>query len=184
MRCLAFFIIILLTLSACENDLADIEKVMDGLATKQEVMKGVEMLYSDSAVVRVKIRSPKVIRHIDKKEPKQEFLEGMQVDFFTPNKQVSSQLTAKYGVRFDNKNQIIVRDSVIWNSKSGERLETEELIWDENAEKLYTNKYVTIIRPDEIIYGYGFESNQDFTYSKIKAIEGVIKVEDLSKDLQ
>lgn len=181
---LFLFLVIVLSIAACENDLADIERVMDGMETKQEVMKGVEMLYSDSAVVRVKIRSPRVVRHIDKKNPRQEFLDGMAVDFFTPNQQISSELTAKYGVRFDNKNQVIVRDSVIWQSKRGERLETEELIWDENAGKLYTNKYVTIIRPDEIIYGYGFESNQDFTYSKIKAIEGVIKVEDLSKDLR
>lgn len=164
---------------ACENDPAEVARLTQALEPRQEVMKGVEMLYSDSAVVRVKIRSPRVVRHLDKREPRQEFLDGMRVDFFTPNKRISSELMAKYGVRFDNKNQVIVRDSVIWQSKNGERLETEELIWDENEGKLYTNKYVTIIRPNEIIYGYGFESNQDFTYSKIKAIEGVIQIDNL-----
>ena len=56
-----------------------------------------------------------------------------------------------------------------------DRLETEELIWDEATEKVYTNKFVIIRRPGEIIYGHGFEANQDFTFSRIRAIEGRLK---------
>ena len=169
---------------SCENELAEIQRVFQQEEMTREVMKEVEILYSDSAVVNVRIISPTLIRFTNKQDPKQEFPDGLIVDFLSPNGKISSKLTAKYGMRYENQNQIVVRDSVIWESVSKERLETEELTWDEQKEKLYTNKYVTIIRPEEIIFGYGFEANQNFTYSKIKAIEGTIKVNDLTKELQ
>ena len=92
--------------------------------------------------------------------------------------------TAKYGVRYPNEGLVIVRDSVVWESMAQEKLETSELRWDEREKKIYTNKFVRITRPDEIIYGHGFEANQDFSYSKIQAIEGRIKVGDLSKEVE
>ena len=184
MKNILFILIILMSLTACENDIEEVNRFFDHSEVQQELMKDVEMLYSDSAVVGIKITAPTLIRFLDKKNPKQEFPDGMSVDFFSPNGRVSSKLTSKFGLRYDNKNQIIVRDSVVWESARNEILETEELIWDEEEEKLYTNKYVTIIRPDEIIFGYGFESNQDFTYSKINAIEGIIKVNDLTKEFK
>jgi LPS export ABC transporter protein LptC len=184
MKDIIFIFLMILSLSACENDIEEVNRLFDDSEVQQETMKEVEMLYSDSAIVGIKIKAPTLIRFLDKKEPRQEFPDGLEVDFFTPNGQVSSKLTAKFGLRYENKNEVIVRDSVVWESARNEILETEELIWDEDKEKLYTNKYVTIIRPDEIIFGYGFESNQDFSYSKINAIEGIIKVNDLTKELK
>ncbi len=144
----------------------------------------VEILYSDSAVVRVRVTSPVMNRYTERKEPHQEFSEGVLVEFLGPNREVSSWLTAKYAIRLENKDQVIVRDSVVWQSIEREKLETEELIWDERTKKLYTNKFVTIIRPDEIIYGYGFESDQDFKQARIKAIEGTLKVKDLNQEFR
>ena len=74
-----------------------------------------------------------------------------------------------------------MRDSVVWKSVEGDTLETEELFWDERREKIYSNKFVVITRPDEVIYGHGFEADQDFSYSRINAIEGRIKVDNPDK---
>ena len=56
--------------------------------------------------------------------------------------------------------------------------------WDEKLNKVYTKKFVKITRPGEIIYGYGFEANQDFTRWEINAITGRIKVDGLADDLE
>ena len=174
-----WLMLLLCIFASCENDLAEIKRVFDDELTAQEVMREVQILYSDSAEVRVQIESPTLVSYLDQRELRQEFPDGIVVDFFGPGKQPTSTLSAKFGVRMERDRRVVVRDSVIWESRNGDRLETEELIWDEGSEKVFTNKFVTITRPEEIIYGYGFESNQDFTYSKIKAIEGVIKVDDL-----
>lgn len=166
-----------LFLSSCRNELSSIQEVFPPEAMFIEDVKDFEMLYSDSARVRVRIRGPVMWRHLDEKNPRQEFPEGVEVEFFDPFFRVTSRLTSLYAVRLENENQIVVRDSVIWTGTNNERLETEELIWDENTKKVYTNKFVVVRRNDEIIWGHGFESDQEFSRSRVKAIEGRIKVD-------
>lgn len=168
---------------ACENDINEVNRLFSKEETKVETAIGVEMLYSDSAVLRLRILTPKLLRHLDNREPFQEFPEGLQVEFFTHGKP-TSRMTARYATRSENDNKFIVRDSVVWHGEKGERLETEELIWDEAADKVHTNKFVWITRPDEIIYGHGFESNQQFTRWQIRAIEGRIRANELTKDFR
>lgn len=174
-----YLIFILLTgfAFACENDLEDINRVQSFFYNvNTETAKNVEILYSDSANVRVRVKGPVMLYHIEKSNPHQEFTEGMEVDFFGPDGKVTSTLTSKYGVRYETKSQVIARDSVVWQSTQGDKLETEELIWDETTKKVFTHKFAVISRPDEILYGHGFESNQDFSYSRIVAVEGRINV--------
>ncbi|MCO6476953.1 MAG: LPS export ABC transporter periplasmic protein LptC [Phaeodactylibacter sp.] len=170
--------------AGCKNDVEDVNALVSRFDTQVETAKDVEILYSDSAQVRVRITGPTMLYHLDRREPRQEFPDGVSVDFFGPEGAITSQLDARYGLRLENKNEVIVRDSVVWQSVEGEKIETEELIWDERRKKIYTNKFVVITRPDEIIYGHGFEADQDFSYSRINAIEGRLKVEDLEKELE
>ena len=62
-------------------------------------------------------------------------------------------------------------ESVVLSSEE-KRLETEELIWDEKRNKIYTDKKVIIITSKEVIEGKGFESNPDFSKYSISKIQG------------
>jgi hypothetical protein len=70
---------------------------------------------------------------------------------------------------------------VVWKSHKQEKLESEELIWEEEERRIYSNKFVKITKPDEVIYGVGFETNQEFTRWKINAPEGEILVDEKQK---
>jgi LPS export ABC transporter protein LptC len=178
------FLLAILLFTGCENDPADIKAFFEKMDTSVETAKEVEILYSDSAVIRVKILAPTMLRYLDTQEPYQEFPDGVHVEFFDAAQRVSSTLTSNYAIRYERESKIVVQDSVVWQSVAGEKLESEELVWDEKTQKVFTNKFVVITRPDEIIYGHGFEANQDFSYSKIKAIEGRLKVDDIGKELE
>lgn len=174
-----------LLFSACENDPADIEALARKFRTDIETAKGVEILYSDSAQLKVRIEGETMLTYLDKVNPKQEFVDGMFVEFFGPSGEITSTLSSKYALRMEQKREMIVRDSVIWQSEEQQKkLETEELIWDEKNQKIYTNKFVVITSPDEIIYGHGFEADQNFENVKIKAIDGRVKVDDIGKELE
>ncbi len=180
-RLLPLCILVLLSamagLAGCENDLAEVRRLTaseDDL--NKEVATEITLIYSDSAIVRVMVESPLMIRYTEKNNPRQEFPEGLKVHFYAPNLQQTSVLTAGYGLRLEREKRTILRDSVVWRSIQATQLETEELIWDEKNKKLYTDKFVVIHRPGEIIYGYGFEATQDFDQARIKAVEGRIKV--------
>lgn len=149
-----------------------------------ETAKDVEIIYSDSALVRVKIQGPTMLYHVNTREPKQEFPDGVKVDFFGPDGKVTGILTGKYGIRHESKGMVIVQDSVVWQSVNDERLETEELIWDEKKQKIYNHKFVVFRKGPEIIYGHGFEATQDFKYYNVKAISGIKNVENISEGLE
>jgi LPS export ABC transporter protein LptC len=182
--CAFVFSLLLLLLTSCENDLAEVNQVVTQDELKYETMRNVELLYSDSAILRVKVNGDKMLRYLDMNNPTQEFPEGINVDFFGPNGRTQSQLSANYALRYEKKNEIIVQDSVVWESKRDDRLETEELIWDEKNNRVYTKKFVKNTRPEEIVYGYGFEADQEFKRWEINAITGRIKVEGLTDDLR
>lgn len=168
-------------ITACENDPSEVADLLANLEPEIERAQEVEILYSDSALVKVRIQGETMLTYLDRNDPRQEFPDGVRVEFFGPDGSIASILTAKYGVRIDKKNQILVRDSVVWQSVEQEKLETEELIWDERMEKVYTQKFVVITRPDEIITGHGFESDQNFDNARINAVDGRIKISDPSK---
>ena len=178
-----FLLLLALCSMTCRNDLAAVQEIVAKERLAIESAREVSMLYSDSAVVRVRIQGPLMLRHLQGKEPYQEFPEGVLVEFFGPGQKVQSQLTAKYAIRYEGKNEVTVRDSVVWQSLENERLETEELVWDDQKHIVYSDRFVKITKPDEVLYGYGFEANEDFSSLKIKALEGKIKVDGL-KEIQ
>lgn len=98
-----------------------------------------------------------------------------------PDFSVRSVLTAKMATRYQEEGKIIARDSVVLTTIKQEKLETEELIWDEKTAKIHTDKFVKVTQPGEVIYGFGLEAEQDFSYWKILVPKGRIKVEQLNE---
>ncbi len=178
---LFYSIFVLLIGSACENDLAQVEALIGDEDAQTETALNIEMLYSDSAKIRVQVKSPMLRRLLDQNTPIEEFPKGLNVNFYGSHGQVNSSLTAQYAIRDEQKQEITVQDSVVWKGPRGELLEGKELIWDEKEQVVFSNKFVKITRKNgEVIYGYGFRSNEDFTIWKINAINGDIVVEGLS----
>jgi len=168
-----FVILGLLTFLSCENDLADVNMAFTPRETGVEIAKEIKMIYSDSAVVRVILTAPILVRHVHESEPFQEYPEGMYVEFYNDYGKKQGQVSSKYGLRYENKNQVILQDSVVWLSINDEKLESDELIWDDKKHIVYSDKWVKITQPgEEIIYSYGFEANEDFTHWKLKTMEG------------
>lgn len=165
-----FAFLLLLIFISCSNDMDQINRLIDDKEVKMERATDVELIYSDSAVVKVKVLSPQLLRHLDRNNPIDEFPIGIHVKFYDDNQRVSSYLDARYALRLEKKKKIIVRDSVVFYNKKNEKLETSELIWDEANERISSEKFVRITRPEQgdTIMGYGIDANEDFTRFEIK----------------
>lgn len=176
---LHFFIIplFLLLIIGCDSEMATVPREITTSDLYIERATDVEILYSDSAIVRLSIQAPTLLNHIMSGKEKKEFPDGIKVDFFNEYGQTTSTLTAKSAIQNDRANKIFIREDVLVKSSNNETLETDELIWDERAKKLYTDKWVKVSTADEVIYGYGFSSNQEFTYWKISKVRGRFTVE-------
>ncbi|MCH2045590.1 MAG: LPS export ABC transporter periplasmic protein LptC [Saprospiraceae bacterium] len=181
MRFLGYFglYLCLLQLVACGNSMADIEqvKVMDKAGIERAT--NIQMYYSDSAIVRVLVKAPVMLNHLDPENPRREFPNGIKADFFDDSGNLSSKLTAKSATQQEREETVTVRDSVvIWNYRK-ERLECEELILDRPKDKISSTKYVKITTPENTIWGYGFESNMEFTKWRILEVKGRMRSKNL-----
>lgn len=168
----------ILLLAACSSSDRE-RKIYTQDDTAVEVGRDVEILYSDSAVVRVRVTGAVLHNFTEREDPRQEFPEGVRIEFLETDLSVKSTITAKTAIRRQDKGLISARDSVVLLTKKQEKLETEELIWNERTAKVSTEKFVKVTKPDEVIYGYGLEAEQDFSYWKILVPKGRIKVKKL-----
>lgn len=181
---LSLVILLFFVLTGCENDLEAVNALFTKDQVKVEEAKEVQLLYSDSAVVRVRVSGPKMLRYVDHTQPKEEFPEGILIEFLrSGSNEAQGRLTANYAIRLENQSKVIVRDDVVWTSGKGEKLLTSELIWDDQRKMVHTTHFVRIIKPDEEFFGYGFEADQDFNHWKIFNPTGRMIVEGLEEPL-
>lgn len=157
-------------LIACTNNKSEIDELFQTYNTDVEYATDVEVIYSDSAKVRMIVAGPTLERVTTKNRSKDIFPDGVHVKFLNSNQETMSWLDGKYLERTEYDSKVYVRDSVVLYNKENDKLETSELIWDEKNENIYTDKFVRITQPEkgDTSYGYGFETNKDFTEFVIK----------------
>ena len=170
-----WFILLLITATSCENDLEKVRLYSKGKNTPQETAKSIKILYSDSARVKVELTAP-VLNRYETDNPYIEMPRGLHTVFYNSRMEPNSKLDAKYGIRYERDQRMEARKNVVVINEKGEKLETEHLIWDEKQEKLLSDDFVKITTKDEIIFGNGFEANQDFSKYKIFNIKGTISL--------
>jgi len=166
--------LILLTcflLTSCENDLQKVNELTKEYESAVELGEDIVMLYSEMGVVRVKIEGQRLKRH-KTEDPFVEFPEGVKVTFYNEKHEVNSVLTADYAIRYEKEQRAVLkRNVVLVNDRKGERLETEELLWNEKEQTISGEQLVTITTPRETIIGTeGFEADQDFSEYTIRGI--------------
>ena len=140
--------------------------------------KDVEFTFSDSARVQIRISGP-LMYAFEGENPYLEFPEGFTVEFYDSLFNITSVITGEYGIHYREKRFMEARNNVVVTSyETGERLNTEELMWDQKKEMIYSYKFVKITSDDGVIYGDTLEAKQDFSWRRIKNTSGEIGVKD------
>lgn len=175
---------ILLLNASCKNDLKKIQQTIDRSMLNTERADSVTIIYSKEGITKAQLFA-KTFNHVqDAKPPYIEMKNGIRVLFYNDSMNLQSTLLAKYGRYFEQSGNVLVRDSVVVYNIKKEQLNTEELIWNEKLQKFYTDKFVKITTPTQIIYGNGLESNHNFSDYTILKMKGIIGVNKSSLPLQ
>lgn len=164
-------------LAGCENDPAKIEQLSKEVASDEDKAIGVTLLYSQGSHLQARLFTDEFIRAGTAKPPYTEARKGLRIEFYNDSLQVESTLTAKYARWYEQQNNVLIRNNVVIVNKKGERLQTEELVWNQKAEKFFTEKFVRISTATQTLYGDGLEANQDFSTYEIKNLKGIVNVD-------
>ncbi len=169
---------LLLMIISCENDIEVIKAFSQDTLMPRQSMIDAEIVYTDSGRIQLKIAAPEIHYYDEAAEQYTEFPYGVFAEFFDRNENVESQLSSKYAIYYTGKELWEAKDSVVVINHAGEILNTEQLFWDEKNQIIYSNSFVKVTRPDEVIMGEGFEADETFKRWKIKKIQGTIYVHD------
>lgn len=169
----AFSLLFMLALSSsCENDLKDVEKIAAGtVAIPVDTSTGVEIIYSDSAKVQAKLITPELL-HYKTAKPYYEMKKGVTVIMYDDMLNETTRITSDYAIQRENEKIVELRKNVVVTNEKGETFKSEELIWDQNTRRCYSNQLVTIITSSQTIHGTSFWAKEDFSYYEITQSTG------------
>jgi LPS export ABC transporter protein LptC len=128
----------------------------------------IHILHSDSAVLRSEITAPKQLEFAN---GNLEFPEGIDIQLFNVNGQLETTLRADRG--FFMRDQNLYRgegDVQVKNLSKDQRLQTEEIFWNQAEKKIYTEKFVTIQERQTIFNGTGMEADDSFSNYRLKKV--------------
>jgi LPS export ABC transporter protein LptC len=135
-------------------------------------IEGIELLYSDSARLMVRMTTAKQMemQNKDKVFPKE-----INLQFYDRLGNLSTTLRGDSGRFVQAQNIYKVMGHVKVNSLAkGETLETKEMIWYPAEKKVVSNHHVKAVTPTDILYGTGLTANQDFTQWTLRNPTGQI----------
>jgi len=166
-------------LFACKNKMSEVVAINFSDSLPDISARDIDFTLSDSARVQLRISGPVMYAYEEGDEPYMEFPEGFKVEFYDTAFNITSTITGEYGIHYRDKKLLVARKNVVvTNYETGERLDTEELIWDQVKEIIYSNKFVKISSDEGVIFGDGLEAEQDFSKRRIINPSGEIEVQD------
>jgi len=172
-------VVMLLFFSACTGN----KKPLGEAVTNRDSLPALEThdvttLISDSGVIRYRITTP-LWMVFDKLNPSHwAFEEGVYLENFDENNDVQAEIKADTAYYYDKKKLWELRGHVEIKNQQGERFNTELLFWNQDTQKVYSDKFIRIEQKDRIITGHGFDSNQQFTVYTIHKPEGIFYVDE------
>ncbi|RLD61424.1 MAG: LPS export ABC transporter periplasmic protein LptC [Bacteroidetes bacterium] len=161
---------------ACKNDIQTIYSLSQIDSLPLELVIDLEVIYSDSGFIQAKLQSP-LMKKYEEEDSYYEFPEGFKVIFYDSLQNEKSEITANYGIHWEEKKIIEAKNNVVvFNKMKNEKLETEHLIWDQKKKIIFSDVFITITKPDAIIYGDGLTSDQNFNHYSIKNPTGELEI--------
>lgn len=177
----ALFIMATMFLFSCQSKVAaDIPPGLFGNNAVPSVeATDFELFYTDSGIVRYHLETPHVLVFEDEKKPYKDFPEGFRLQKYDKERKIISELSGNHGKHFVAENKWEATGNVILVNNNGDTLRTEELIFLEKEDKIFSDRFVSIKKGDQDITGKGgFESDTQMTKWTFRETKGHIFVKD------
>lgn len=174
---LLFVFLVFILSGACKNNFDTIKK-SEILNLPSITVRDDTTVFTDSGKIQLILTFPVMETYDNSDLPYSEFKSGIQVQFYEGHKEPVANVSAKYAKYTDKKKLWELKDSVIVINETADKLETEQLFWDQDKDLIYTERLVKITNADQTVIGTGFESDPRLNRRKIKNVSATIYLRD------
>ena len=125
--------------------------------------------------------TPLVEGYLLAREPYREFRKGVKITTYKDDSlsTVDAVLTANYAIYYENRKLWEAKGNVVVVKSDGKNLYTQQLFWNQQTKKIYSNVDSKIVQNDgrDVFIGEGFESDEEFKDWRFRRMKGRMEVE-------
>lgn len=172
-------LIIILSVISCKDEVKSVvSQSTDPEVTPTVLTTDITTLVSDSGVIKYRITSSHWDIFDESAVPCWKFPEGLRMEQFDADLAVAAT--------FQCDSALFLKDSKLWRFMGNVRsynirkeiILTNELYWDQKEKKVYSDSFIHIERPDKVIEGFGFTSNEQLTTYRLKRPMGIFPIDE------
>lgn len=162
---------------SCSNDIEEIKALTDDREYPIQTVKNGVFHYTQNGQLSNTLYATELDR-FEGEDPRIEVTSGLELVIYDSLGVEEAVLTAERGTFRESESKLTARDNVVLTNSEGESLHTEELIWAQDSDRVYTDKHVKITTAQAVILGKGLVTDSRFRKREIKEVSGTLYVED------
>jgi hypothetical protein len=144
----------------------------------------VNLQISEDGVIRLTLDAAHMVRYEDPDSVYTFFEKDGQASrvtaaFFDSLGAATGTLSSEYVLFDEAEHTMIANGDVVLESARGRRLESEQILWNEESGSIQAPGFVSLTTEDQNIRGYELEATEDLSTWKIKRPTGTVRIRDL-----
>lgn len=168
--------------SSCEEEKHYyVKNVGDGESVPSMSTLDVKTFISDSGYTKYFIKTPIWNMYEEAQDPFWLFPNGLEMEQYNINLQVESTMRCDSAKYLSQQRIWRLDGNVIMVNVARDTFLTNQVFWDQNKRKVYSDSFIHIVKEDRIIEGYGFDSNETMTAYVVNRPTGIFPVNEESK---
>ena len=172
-------VIFLVAVASCadEQEHSYVANVTNPMVTPTMATSHVSTLISDSGYTRYHITAPVWNIYDDIPDPVWKFPKGLDLVNYDLKMQPAAAMRCDSATYYSQRRLWRLDGNIVMVNVDRDTFLTEQLFWDQNQCKVYSDSFIHIVRTNHIIEGYGFESNQEMTQYNVNRPTAIIPVD-------
>jgi LPS export ABC transporter protein LptC len=157
----------------CESNFKKVQKINFTEFTPTGDADNLNLKYTDSGLIKAVLVSSKMLDYAAVDFPFTEFPKGVEVTVYD-KKGKQTHITSDYAVSYKITNVIDLQGNVKIVSQEGQKLETEQLYYDQKNEWFFTEKKYKFTDLKGSSAGQGIDFSKDFKVINSQRISGEV----------
>ena len=176
---LAFLLLFAMMMACTEQQEHLAPAVEDKDSAALMITYGINMLISDSGVIKYRIVSERSETNQNVNPKRTTFDKGVFLTQFDEHLHIQAYIQADTAYKYDEKRLFELRGRVRILSKDGVKFRGEELFWDQSKHEYYSNKYSYFETPERTLEGNYFRSDENMRKYYVSNTKGSFERADL-----
>ena len=171
--------LMLVVTAGCKNEVTNIVKhPTDPERVPTMTSHDVQTVISDDGRTRYRITTPTWLMFEEARKPHWIFPQGVKAEELDSAFETISSIKCD-SAYYDELAQLWdLQGNVNITNIEGDVIQTNQLFWNQNEHKLYSESFIHIEKAGRIIEGYGYESNEQLTTYTLHRVEAIFPVDE------